>query len=83
MNIFLRNLLYTILVLTLFIYRSNAQELHFYTLTEEQVFDKQPVLSIMQDNTGKIWFAGANDIYVYNSSHITALKDQDSSWNKG
>jgi hypothetical protein len=44
MNIFLRNLLYTILVLTLFIYRSNAQELHFYTLTEEQVFDKQPVL---------------------------------------
>ncbi|SFS59658.1 hybrid sensor histidine kinase/response regulator transcription factor [Sphingobacterium wenxiniae] len=81
MILFLRKILCICTITLLNTQLLTAQNLQFHTLTEENVFDKQPVLSIVQDNNGRLWFAGGTDIYHYNSERITDLKDQDSSWN--
>src|SRR5690606_9725279 len=60
----------------------NAQGIKFHRLTEENVFDKQPVLSIVQDSKGTLWFAGGNNIYSYNSERVVDMKFQDTSWNR-
>ncbi|WP_164109426.1 MULTISPECIES: hybrid sensor histidine kinase/response regulator transcription factor [Sphingobacterium] len=58
----------------------NCQEINFESLTEENVFDKQPVLSISQDSEGRLWFAGQNNIFNYNSRQIQNLVDSDSTF---
>lgn len=60
----------------------HGQNITFQTLTEESIFDKQPVLTIAQDSKGKLWFAGGDDIYNYNSKHVVNMKYQDTSWNQ-
>ncbi|SKB85587.1 Signal transduction histidine kinase [Sphingobacterium nematocida] len=59
---------------------SKAQEINFESLTEENVFDKQPVLSISQDSKGRLWFAGQDNIFNYNSRQVQNLVDRDSTF---
>lgn len=56
-----------------------AQEIPFTSLTEENVFDRQPVLSIAQDRQGRLWFAGENGLYSYDSQQVINLVHRDSS----
>ena len=56
---------------------SVSQEIKFEALTEENVFDKQPILSISQDSKGRLWFAGENNIFNYNSQQVQNLVDTD------
>ncbi|MFD2967065.1 hybrid sensor histidine kinase/response regulator transcription factor [Sphingobacterium bambusae] len=60
----------------------DAQTLRFTSLTEENVFDKQPVLSIAQDQRGQLWFAGEYGIYTYDSEHIVDAAVRDSAFQK-
>ena len=60
----------------------SAQELYFQTLTEENVLDKQAVLSITQDSNNKLWFAGGDNIFYYDSGRIINVHQSDSSWNR-
>lgn len=82
MIIFLRAFLSTVLFVFIFISRLNGQEMQFHTLTEENILDKHPVLSTVQDSKGQIWFAGADYIYNYNAANVTRMKYQDTAWNK-
>lgn len=58
-----------------------AQNFSFETLAQDNVLDKQAVLSIAQDKTGKLWFGGGNNLFVYDSQTITNLRVQDSVFN--
>ncbi len=59
-----------------------GQEMKFSPITEENVFDKQPVLSIDQDSKGRLWFAGEANLFMYNSREVQNLVDIDTSFKK-
>jgi hypothetical protein len=40
----------------------HAQNLKFETLSQENVLDKQAVLTIAQDKQGKLWFGGGANL---------------------
>lgn len=54
-----------------------AQDLRFEPLTQENVFDKQPVLTIAQDAQGKLWFGGENNLFVYDSQQVLNVAAND------
>ena len=55
----------------------HAQDLKFETLSQENVLDKQAVLTIAQDRQGKLWFGGGANLFVYDSQNITNILLQD------
>lgn len=59
-----------------------AQNFSFETLTQDNVLDKQAVLSIAQDKNGKLWFGGGTNLFIYDSQNIINLRVQDSVFNK-
>lgn len=59
-----------------------GQNFSFETLTQDNVLDKQAVLTIAQDKKGKLWFGGGNNLFVYDSQTILNLRVQDSIFNK-
>ncbi|MEZ0450480.1 response regulator [Sphingobacterium thalpophilum] len=70
---------FLIYLLTMCIYLSSfAQSLSFETLTQDNILDKQAVLSISQDKNGELWFGGGSNLFVYDSQTITNLRVQDS-----
>ncbi|WDF69324.1 response regulator [Sphingobacterium oryzagri] len=75
---FFFNLRIVSISLLLCMLHAEAQHLRFSSLTEENVFDKQPVLSIAQDVKGKLWFGGENGLFTYDSERITDASQTDS-----
>ena len=80
MTLFLLSRRYVWLLLSLVASNIYAQEIKFHKLIEENVFDKQSVLSIAQDSKGILWFAGGDNIFKYNSGRVTDIRYQDTSW---
>ncbi|MGJ1236912.1 MULTISPECIES: hybrid sensor histidine kinase/response regulator transcription factor [Sphingobacterium] len=60
----------------------HAQDLKFETLSQENVLDKQAVLTIAQDKQGKLWFGGGANLFVYDSQNITNILVQDTVFKK-
>lgn len=60
----------------------HAQNLKFETLSQENVLDKQAVLTIAQDKQGKLWFGGGANLFVYDSQNITNILVQDTVFKK-
>lgn len=60
-------------------HRLHAQQYSFITLTEENILDKQSILSIAQDTKGRLWFGGQNNIFIYDSYSVTNLLTTDTS----
>lgn len=58
-----------------------AQDFRFEQLSQENILDKQPVLSIAQDQKGRLWFGGADNLFVYDSKNISNLLKFDTSLN--
>ncbi|MDM1295528.1 response regulator [Sphingobacterium sp. N143] len=60
----------------------HAQDLKFETLSQDNVLDKQAVLTIAQDIQGKLWFGGGANLFVYDSQNITNILVQDTVFKK-
>jgi len=59
-----------------------AQDLKFETLSQDNVLDKQAILTIAQDRQGKLWFGGGPNLFVYDSQNITNILVQDTAFKK-
>ncbi|GAA4186952.1 hybrid sensor histidine kinase/response regulator transcription factor [Sphingobacterium ginsenosidimutans] len=55
-----------------------AQHFSFETLTQDNILDKQAVLTIAQDQQGKLWFGGGNNLFIYDSRNVTNVLVTDS-----
>lgn len=55
-----------------------AQNFSFETLTQDNVLDKQAVLTIAQDRQGKLWFGGGSNLFIYDSRNVTNVLVSDS-----
>ncbi|PTX10834.1 response regulator [Sphingobacterium faecium] len=75
------NLLRCFLTLGFLIAHCYAQDFRFEQLSQENILDKQPVLSIAQDQKGRLWFGGADNLFVYDSKNISNLLKSDTSLN--
>lgn len=75
---YLRHVILTLVFLITYGY---AQDFLFEQLTQENILDKQPVLSIAQDQRGRLWFGGKDNLFVYDSKNITNLLQSDSTLN--
>ncbi|WP_312337772.1 ATP-binding protein [Sphingobacterium sp.] len=76
--ILLRHFLLLIFIISL----CHAQDLKFETLSQDNVLDKQAVLTITQDRQGKLWFGGGANLFVYDSQNITNILVQDTVFKK-
>jgi len=76
--ILLRQFLLLISIISL----CQAQSLKFETLSQDNVLDKQAVLTIAQDKQGKLWFGGGANLFVYDSQAITNILVQDTVFKK-
>lgn len=75
------NLLRCFLTLGFLIAHCYAQDFRFEQLSQENILDKQPVLSIAQDQKGRLWFGGADNLFVYDSKNVSNLRRSDTTLN--
>ncbi|MGE8291262.1 MAG: ligand-binding sensor domain-containing protein, partial [Sphingobacterium sp.] len=55
-----------------------AQHFSFETLTQDNILDKQAVMTIAQDRQGKLWFGGGNNLFIYDSRNVSNVLVSDS-----
>ncbi|WP_293944324.1 MULTISPECIES: hybrid sensor histidine kinase/response regulator transcription factor [unclassified Sphingobacterium] len=84
MNFLVKQIQHMVIIVWLFcpLMSCLAQNFNFETLTQDNVLDKQAVLTIAQDKKGKLWFGGGDNLFVYDSQTIVNLRVQDSIFNK-
>src|SRR5690606_1720903 len=84
MNFLVKQIQHMVIIVWLFcpLISCLAQNFNFETLTQDNVLDKQAVLTIAQDKKGKLWFGGGDNLFVYDSQTIINLRVQDNIFNK-
>lgn len=73
----IRSIVITLLLLCSYI-TCCAQTLNFETLTQDNILDKQAVMTIAQDRQGKLWFGGGNNLFIYDSRNVANVLVTDS-----
>ena len=53
-----------------------AQDYKIQQLKFEQVLDNQSILTIDQDNDGRLWFGGQNNLFVYDSRTVENIMER-------